>query len=106
MFKVEAPLRMSTPGHSTCGADATGEAGWLTPGFAPEKKLATRAVQVGEFSSGEEDEITPETDEQPARRAPATSNSNSFPPRMRILAPSRQHTERCVPDHTSQTMAL
>jgi hypothetical protein len=39
---------MSTPGHSTSGADAVADLGWVTPGLAPEKKLVTRALQVGE----------------------------------------------------------
>ncbi len=42
MFKVDVPARMSTPGHSTSGADAVGEAGCVTPGVAPEKKPVNR----------------------------------------------------------------
>ena len=41
-------MRISMPGHSTSGADGVGECGCAVPGFAPEKKLATFAVQVGQ----------------------------------------------------------
>src|SRR5215831_5730139 len=47
MFKVDAPERISTPGQSTSGAEGVGDAGWLTPGLAPEKKLDTRALHDG-----------------------------------------------------------
>ena len=47
MFKVDAPERISTPGHSTSGAEAVGDAGWVTPGLAPEKKLEIRALHDG-----------------------------------------------------------
>jgi hypothetical protein len=50
MFNVDAPARMSTPGHSTSGADGVGDAGWLTPGFAPEKKLEIRVPHEGVVS--------------------------------------------------------
>src|SRR5262249_8433907 len=43
-------VRMSTPGHSTSGAEGVGEEGWVTPGVAPEKKLANRPVTEGELS--------------------------------------------------------
>src|SRR4029079_4284033 len=55
MFRVEAPLRISMPGHSTSGAEGVGEEGCAVPGFAPAKKLATFAVQVGELSSVEDE---------------------------------------------------
>jgi hypothetical protein len=50
MFMVEAPGRMSTPGHSMSGADGVRDAGWLTPGFAPEKKLEMRFPHDGVVS--------------------------------------------------------
>jgi hypothetical protein len=54
---VDAPVRISTPGHSTSGADGVGECGCVTPGVAPEKKLANE----GELS----DDPTLEAVEQP-----------------------------------------
>jgi hypothetical protein len=50
MFMVDAPVRISTPGHSISGADGVGERGWLTPGVAPEKKFANRLPNEGELS--------------------------------------------------------
>ena len=47
---VDAPVRISTPGHSTSGADGVGECSWVTPGVAPEKKLANRLANEGELS--------------------------------------------------------
>src|SRR5689334_9220483 len=91
MFRVEAPLRISMPGHSTSGADGVGECGWAVPGFAPEKKLATLAVQVGELSSFDDEVSTPDTFEQPATRTPAASHTSVFPPRMRLLSSPTQH---------------
>jgi hypothetical protein len=58
---VDAPVRISTPGHSTSGADGVGECSWVTPGVAPEKKLAKRLVNEGELS----DDPTLEASEQP-----------------------------------------
>src|SRR5262249_60246806 len=58
---VDAPVRISTPGHSTSGADGVGECGCVTPGVAPEKKLANRLANEGEPS----DDPTLEAVEQP-----------------------------------------
>src|ERR1700745_2227341 len=60
-FMVDAPVRISTPGHSTSGADGVGECGCVTPGVAPEKKLVKRLVNEGELS----DDPTLEASEQP-----------------------------------------
>src|ERR1700730_530392 len=89
MFKVDAPARMSTPGHSTSGADAVGDAGWLTPGFAPEKKLEIRVPHDGVVSYGS---ITLEADEQPETRAEtrtalAISAAARRPLRSLLLSP-------------------
>ena len=61
IFMVDAPVRISTPGHSTSGADGVGECGCVTPGVALEKKLANRLVNEGEPS----DDPTLEASEQP-----------------------------------------
>jgi hypothetical protein len=60
---VDAPVRISTPGHSASGADGVGEWGWATPGVASEKKLklANRLANEGELS----DDPTLEASEQP-----------------------------------------
>jgi hypothetical protein len=68
MFMVDAPVRISTPGHSTSGAVGVGECGWVTPGFALEKRLANRLANEGESS----DEPTLEASEQPDRTAALT----------------------------------
>jgi hypothetical protein len=61
-------VRISTPGHSTSGADGVGECGWLTPGVAPEKKLANQLTNEGELS----DDPTLEASEQPDNIAALT----------------------------------
>jgi hypothetical protein len=61
IFIVDAPVRISTPGHSTSGADGVGECDWVTPGVAPEKKFANRLANEGELS----DDPTLEASEQP-----------------------------------------
>jgi hypothetical protein len=61
IFIVDAPVRISTPGHSTSGADGVGECGCVTPGVAPEKKFANRLANEGELS----DDPTLEASEQP-----------------------------------------
>src|SRR5499427_8203333 len=61
MFMVDAPVRISTPGHSISGAVGVGERGWVTPGFALEKRLVNRLANEGESS----DEPTLEASEQP-----------------------------------------
>jgi len=53
---VDAPVRISTPGHSASGV---GEWGWATPGVASEKKL--KLANEGELS----DDPTLEASEQP-----------------------------------------
>jgi hypothetical protein len=80
MFKVDAPVRISIPGHSMSGADGVGEAAWVTPGVALENKPAKRLPN--ELS----DDPTLEADEQPhkapalnmaiARRAPRFRSSS------------------------------
>src|SRR5262249_30590073 len=67
-FSVEAPVRMSTPGHSTSGALGVGECGWATPGVALEKKLVNRLANGGESS----DDPTLEASEQPHSTAALT----------------------------------
>jgi hypothetical protein len=68
MFIVDAPVRISTPGHSTSGADGVGECGCVTPGVAPEKKLVNRLASDGELS----DDPTLEASEQPDSTAALT----------------------------------
>jgi|SRR6516164_1046499 hypothetical protein len=86
MFKVDAPLRISTPGHSTSGADGVEEAGCLTPGFAPEKKLEIRALHDGvvdcvvSYCS-----TTLDADEQPDTRAAMISAAARPLVRPRLL---------------------
>src|SRR5262249_33963266 len=60
---VDAPVRISTPGHLASGADGVGECDWATPGVASEKKLklANRLANEGELS----DDPTLEASEQP-----------------------------------------
>jgi hypothetical protein len=70
MFKVDAPARMSTPGHSISGADAVRDAGWVTPGVAPEKKLLNR------LPNDPSDDPTIESDEQPDSAAAPTRSAN------------------------------
>src|SRR5436305_11760418 len=67
MFNVDAPLRMSTPGHSTSGADGVGACGWLTPGVALAKKFEMRLLNDGEVPEGS---CAPskEAEEQPESR--------------------------------------
>src|SRR5260370_27133723 len=67
---VEAPVRISTPGHSTSGALGIGECGWVTPGVAPEKKLVNRLANEGESS----DDPTLQAREQPHNAAALTTN--------------------------------
>ena len=47
---VFCPVRMSTPGHSTSGAEGVGDADCVTPGFALEKRLANRLPSDGALS--------------------------------------------------------
>jgi hypothetical protein len=70
---VDAPVRISTPGHSTSGADGVGECGWVTPGVAPEKKLANRLANEGELS----DDPTLEASEQPDSIAALTISATA-----------------------------
>src|SRR4030081_1950736 len=70
MFKVDAPARMSTPGHSISGADAVRDAGWVTPGVAPEKKLVNRLPKEPS------DDPVSESDEQAANAAALTKSAN------------------------------
>src|SRR6266699_2489352 len=85
---VDAPVRISTPGHSTSGADGVGECGCVTPGVAPEKKLVNRLASDGELS----DDPTLEASEQPdsitaltiSAAARPRACSRSFPGRIEI----------------------
>jgi hypothetical protein len=87
MFMVDAPVRMSTPGQATSGADGVGDAGCVTPGFAPEKKLETRLLNDGESS------LDPmlETDEQPdiASALANTTNMRRTPRLRPSICPGR-----------------
>ncbi|HXL47347.1 MAG TPA: hypothetical protein VN975_01060 [Xanthobacteraceae bacterium] len=80
---VEAPVRISTPGHSTSGALGIGECGWVTPGVAPEKKLVNRLANEGESS----DDPTLEASEQPHSAAALTTK-----PATRRRLPVRSRT--------------
>src|SRR5712691_495548 len=110
MFKVDAPVRMSTPGHSMSGAEGVGDAGWVTPGFAPKKKLENRLPNEGESSA----DPTLEADEQPDSATALTSStaarrtlrirSSSCPGRIEItrLFPTKP---LCPPPYISETVA-
>src|SRR5262245_24428163 len=79
MFMVDAPVRMSTPGHSMSGADGVGEAGWLTPGVALEKKLEKRLPNEGDVS----DPMPPDGEEQPDSKPAPTIRTAARRPRLR-----------------------
>jgi hypothetical protein len=70
---------MSTPGHSTSGAEGTGDAGWVTPGFALENKLVNRLAIEGESS----DVPMLEAHEQPDSTAALTMSAAAAQPRFR-----------------------
>src|SRR6188472_2090664 len=89
---VDAPVRISTPGHSTSGADGVGECGCVTPAVAPEKKLANRLTNEGELS----DDPTLEASEQPDNIAALTISAAAR------RGPSRQR--RCVLHRMSSCM--
>jgi hypothetical protein len=92
---VDAPLRISTPGHSTSGADGVGECGCVTPGVAPVKKLVTRLVNEGELS----DDPTLEASEQPDSMAALTiSAPPRHQPRSRSEFPGRIEITRLFSD--------
>src|SRR5262249_41055310 len=84
---VEAPVRISTPGHSTSGALGVGECGWVTPGVAPEKKLVNRLANEGESS----DDPTLEASEQPHSTAALTIKAGTPrgppPPSPKVSSP-------------------
>src|SRR5882724_12395000 len=81
MFKVDAPVRMSTPGHSILGVSGVGECGWVTPGVALEKKLAKRLPNEGDVSG---DPTPPDGDEQPDNNpAPTIRTAARRRPRLR-----------------------
>jgi len=79
---------MSTPGHSTSGADGVGDGGWVTPGVALEKKLAHRLLSEGELSG----ELTLEANEQPDRST-ALASSGAARRRPRFPSSSPQGIE-------------
>src|SRR5215475_16174748 len=93
---VDAPVRISTPGHSASGADGVGEWGWATPGVALEKKLklANRLANEGELS----DDPTLEASEQPDSIAALTiSPTARRPPRPRSQFPGPIEITRLFP---------
>jgi hypothetical protein len=91
---VDAPVRMSTPGHSTSGADGVGECGWVTPGVAPEKRLVNLLANEGELS----DEPTLEASEQPDSIAALTiSPAARRQPRPRSQFPGPIEITRLFP---------
>jgi len=68
------------------GADGVGECGCVTPGVAPEKRLAKRLVNEGELS----DDPTLEASEQPDNMAALTTNPPARRhPRSRSEFPGR-----------------
>src|SRR5262249_34212119 len=78
MFKVDAPVRMSTPGQSISGADGVGDLGWVTPGFALAKRLATRLLNDGSSPPS-----MLEIDEQPDSSSAPPASANA-PRRLRL----------------------
>jgi len=107
MFKVDAPGRISTPGHSTSGADAIGDAGWVTPGFALENKLEMRPPN--QLS----DDPTLDADEQPDSAMAVSSNIAARRSRLRSSScPGRIEITRLLPaksplpmSYTNETVA-
>src|SRR5262245_10341473 len=77
---------MSTPGHSTSGAEGVGDAGCVTPGFALEKRLANRLLSDGALST------MLEAPEQPDSTTAPTSAMTAPPPRFRS-SPRPGHIE-------------
>src|SRR6516165_1909957 len=107
IFMVDAPVRISTPGHSMSGADGVGECGCVTPGVAPVNKLVKRLVNEGELS----DDPTLEASEQPDSMAALTISSPArHPPRSRSefpgpieitrLFPTTRHLRRLIPTNS------
>src|SRR5262249_45661811 len=96
IFMVDAPVRISTPGHSMSGADGVGECGCVTPGVAPEKRLAKRLVNEGEMS----DDPTLEASEQPDNMAALTTNppARCRPPRPTPPRPPTRAPAQSSPD--------
>src|SRR5262245_23044822 len=100
---------MSTPGHSTSGAEGVGDAGCVTPGFALEKRLANRLPSDGELST------MLEAPEQPdSATAPISATMAQPPPRARSsLRPGHIEITQlfpasrpsCARRYTSQTVA-
>src|SRR5262249_60316097 len=91
VFVVGAAVGISTRGDSMSGADGVGECGCVTPGVAPEKRLAKRLVNEGELS----DDPTLEASEQPDNMAALTTNPPArrhprsrpqFPPPLAITS--------------------
>src|SRR5262245_37054622 len=99
---------MSTPGHSTSGAEGVGDAGCVTPGFALEKRLANRLPSDGALS------MMLEAPEQPeSATAPISATMARLRPRA-CLSPRPGHIEitqlspQAAPSnarYTSQTVA-
>src|SRR5712692_5204366 len=108
MLRVEAPGRISTPGHSMSAAGSP-VAVRVTPSFgAEEKKLDIRLVNVGESA-----ESTLEEDEQPVTSRPPISSAaarRALP--LPSSCPGRIGNTRLLPTetprprpYTSQTVA-
>jgi len=84
---IDAPVRMSTPGHSTSGAEGVGDAGCVTPGFALEKRLVNRLLSDGALS------MMLEAPEQPeSATAPISATTARLRPRARS-SPRPGHIE-------------
>src|SRR5262245_58854906 len=99
---VDAPVRISTPGHSTSGADGVGQCGWVTPGVAPEKKLVNLLANEGELS----DDPTLEASEQPdSIAAPANTPATRHRPRFRSQFSGPIEITRLFPDDPGSSQA-
>jgi hypothetical protein len=72
---------MSTPGHSTSGAEGVGDAGCVTPGFADENRFANRLPRADVVSEAEL--MMEEAPEQPASANAPTSTAAARLPRFR-----------------------
>src|SRR5262245_14757793 len=79
MFRVDAPARMSTPGHPISGADGVGDAGWVTPGLAlenmPEMRLPNELSAVTLDAEEQPDSITPPSNSAAASQPPHARSS-------------------------------
>jgi hypothetical protein len=100
---VDAPVRISTPGHSTSGEEGVGDAGCVTPGLALEKRPANLLL-IEETVS---DEPMLDAKEQPdsSIMAPISSINARPPPRIRLSSrPGRIEITRVFPDRSSRSV--